>query len=166
MGVTLVIVSFYSKMAGSYSQIYIQIVIVVSRRANLLHEPWREDVFKYISGIITNKGQKSIIVNGVENHVHILVGLRPSMRLSDLVRDIKNNTTNFINSKRFIRGKFSWQEGYGAFSYAHSQLESVYKYIENQEAHHKRLTFKEEYYNFLKDYEVNFEDKYLFDWLD
>ncbi|GJQ50709.1 MAG: hypothetical protein HKUEN01_30950 [Candidatus Kuenenia stuttgartiensis] len=119
-----------------------------------------------MAGIIKNKGQKSIIVNGVANHVHIFIGLQPSMAISDLVRDVKNNTTNFINDRKLIRSKFSWQEGYGAFSYAHSQIETVYNYILNQEEHHKRKTFKEEYSDFLKRFNVEFHEKYLFDWLE
>ncbi|MEQ8554449.1 MAG: transposase, partial [Cyclobacteriaceae bacterium] len=121
--------------------------------------------FKYISGIIENKNQKSIIVNGVADHVHIFVGLKPSMALSDLMRDVKNNATNFINEKRWLPGKFSWQEGYGAFSYSHSQLNNVYQYILNQEEHHKKQTFKEEYLAFLNKFEIPYEERFLFDWL-
>lgn len=153
-------------MAGTYSQIYLQVVIVVNGRQNLLGKIWRKDVFKYISGIITNKGQKAIIVNGVGNHVHIFVGLKPSMRISDLVRDIKNNTSNYINKKPLLKGKFSWQEGYGVFSYTHSHIDTVYNYILNQEEHHKKYTFKEEYTKFLEDFQVDHDEKYLFDWLD
>ena len=112
-------------MAGTYSQIYIQVVFAVKGRENFLHEEWRQEVFKYMAGIIKNKGQKPIIVNGVSDHAHVFIGLRPSMALSDLVRDVKNNTTNFINDHNWIKGKFSWQEGYGAFSYSHSQIENV-----------------------------------------
>ena len=153
-------------MAGTYSQIYLQFVIVVNGRQNLLGKLWRKDVFKYISGIITNKDQKAIIVNGVGNHVHIFVGLKPSMRISDLVRDIKNNTSNYINKKKLVKGKFSWQEGYGVFSYTHSHIDKVYNYILNQEEHHKKYTFKEEYTKFLKDFQIEHDEKYLFDWLD
>src|SRR5699024_741731 len=113
-------------MAGTYSQIYIQYVFAVKGRQNLLRKAWQKEVFKYISGIIKAKGQKSIIVNGVTDHVHVFVGLKPSMNISDLVRDIKNNSSKFINEQGWIRGKFSWQEGYGAFSYAHSQIDNVY----------------------------------------
>jgi putative transposase len=153
-------------MAGTYSQIYVQYVIVVNGRQNLLGSEWRHDVFKYISGIITNKGQKAIIINGVGNHVHIFVGLKPSMKISDLARDIKNNSSNYINKNKWVKGKFSWQEGYWVFSYAQTQVESVYNYILNQEEHHKKHTFKEEYYKFLNEFNVNYEDQYLFDWLD
>jgi putative transposase len=129
-------------MAGTYSQIYIQVVFAVRGRQNLLHKSWRDEVFKYMSGIIKNKGHKPIIVNGVEDHVHVFLGLKPSMALSDVVRDFKNNSRNFVNDHRWVRGRFSWQEGYGAFSYSHSQIENVYNYILNQEQHHARQRFK------------------------
>src|SRR6266540_4341202 len=116
-------------MAGTYSQIYIQIVFAVQGRQNLLQKEWRDEVFKYMAGIIKNKRQKPIIVNGVSDHVHGFVGLKPSMALSDLVRDIKNNSTNFINDHKWIKGKFCWQEGYGAFSYSYSQIKNVCDYI-------------------------------------
>lgn len=120
-------------MANTYSQIYIQVVFAVQGRQNLLKKEWRGEVFKYMAEIIKNKGQKPIIVNGVDDHVHVFVGLKPAMALSDLIRDVKNNSTNFINDNHWVKGKFSWQEGYGAFSYGHSQIESVYNYILNQE---------------------------------
>ena len=103
-------------MAGTYSQIYIQVVFAVQGRQNLLQKESRDEVFKYMAGIIKNKGQKPIIVNGVSDHVHVFIGLKPSMALSDLVRDIKNNSSNFINDQAWIKGRFNWQEGYGAFS--------------------------------------------------
>ncbi len=124
-------------MAGTFSQIYIQYVFSVKGRKNLLRKPWRDEVFKYMSGIIKGKNQKPIIVNGVADHVHVFVGLKPSMSISDLARDIKNNSSNFINELNFVSGKFAWQEGYGAFSYAHSQIENVYQYIARQEEHHR-----------------------------
>lgn len=153
-------------MPGTFSQIYIQIVFAVKGRQNLIGKEWKDELHKYISGIITNKGQKSIIVNGVADHVHIFVGLKPATAISDLVRDIKNNSSNFINDKKFVKGKFSWQEGYGAFSYAHSQIENVYQYIANQEEHHKKKSFKEEYLDFLQKFEIDYNEKYLFDWVE
>ena len=153
-------------MAGTYSQIYIQYVFAVKGRANLLQQPWRTEVFKYMAGIIKAKGQKSIIVNGVADHVHVFVGLKPAMNISDLVRDIKNNSSNFINEQKFIQTKFSWQEGYGAFSYGQSQLDHVIQYINNQELHHQRKSFKEEYIELLQRFIIGFEEKYLFEWLD
>lgn len=105
-------------------------------------------------------------MNGVADHVHVFVGLKPSMNISDLVRDIKNNSSKFINEQKFLKGKFSWQEGYGAFSYAHSQIESVYQYILKQEEHHKKKTFKEEYLDFLQKFEIEYTEKYLFEWIE
>ena len=151
-------------MAGTFSQIYIQVVFAVKGRENLLLNPWRDDVFKYMAGIIKGKNQKPIIVNGVTNHVHLFIGLKPSIALSDLIRDVKNNTSNFINEQRFVPGKFSWQEGHGSFSYSHSQIEQVYQYILYQEEHHKKKTFREEYLEFLHKYEIEYDERYLFEW--
>lgn len=151
-------------MPGTFSQIYIQIVFAVKGRENLIDEHWKSDLHKYIAGIIKGKGQKPIIVNGMADHIHAFVGLKPVMPVSDLVRDIKNNSSNFINDKRYVKGKFAWQEGYGAFSYSHSHIQSVYDYILNQEKHHKRTTFKQEYLQFLKKFEMAYDEKYLFEW--
>jgi len=153
-------------MPGTFSQIYIQVVFAVKGRENLIAKPWRDEIHKYIAGIIKGKEQKSIIVNGVADHIHCFVGLKPSIMISDLVRDIKNNSTNFINEKKVVKGKFSWQEGYGVFSYSHSQINDVYNYILNQEEHHKRKTFKEEYLEFLNKFEIPYEERYLFEWMD
>jgi len=131
-----------------------------------LQKPWRDEVFKYISGIIKGKGQKPIIVNGVADHVHVFVGLKPSMCISDLIRDIKNNSSNYINEQTWLNAKFSWQEGYGAFSYAHSQMNDVYRYVLNQEEHHRKRTFREEYLDFLQKFEIEYKDEYLFESLD
>lgn len=152
-------------MAGTYSQIYIQVVFAVKGRENLINKTWKDELHKYIAGIIKGKDQKSIIVNGMPDHIHAFIGLRPSMAISDLVRDIKNNSSKFINEQQFIKSKFSWQEGYGAFSYASSQVENVYQYILNQEEHHKKKTFKEEYIDFLNNYQIDYNEKYLFDWM-
>src|SRR4029077_16088973 len=121
---------------------------------------------KYIGGIIKRKEQKSIIVNGMPDHIHVFVGLKPFMAISDLVRDIKNNSSNFINERKFLKGRFSWQEGYGAFSYSHKQIGTVYDYILNQEEHHKKKFFKAEYLEFLKEFEIPFEERFLFDWVE
>lgn len=153
-------------MAGTFSQLYIQYVFAVNGRNCLLKKEWRNEVFKYISGIIKGKNQKPIIVNGVSDHVHVFVGLKPSICPSDLIRDIKNNSSNFINDQKFMRSKFNWQDGFGAFSYSHSHIENVYQYILNQETHHKHTTFREEYLDFLTKFEIPHEEKYLFDWID
>jgi REP element-mobilizing transposase RayT len=152
-------------MAGTYSQIYIQVVFAVKGRENLIGQSWKDELYKYIAGIVKGKQQKSIIVNGMPDHVHAFIGLRPSMSVSDLVRDIKNNSTNFINDRRLVRKKFLWQDGYGAFSYAHSQIDNVYNYILNQEKHHRKKTFREEYIDFLNKFAVEYDEKYLFEWI-
>ena len=153
-------------MAGTHSQLYIQIVFAVKCRENLISNLWKDELHKYIAGIIKGKKQKSIIVNGMPDHIHVFVGLRPSMSISELVRDIKNNSSNFINDKKFVKGKFSWQEGFGAFSYAHSDIGNVYQYILNQEEHHQKKNFKNEYHDLLKEFEIEFDEKYLFEWIE
>ena len=153
-------------MTGTYSQIYLQIVFAVKGRENLIAKPWNDVLHKYISGIIRAKQQKPIIVNGMPDHIHAFFGLQPSMAISDLVRNVKNNASNFINENHFVKGKFAWQEGYGVFSYSRSQIGRVYDYILNQELHHRKRTFREEYMDFLKKFEIEYNEKYLFDWMD
>ena len=153
-------------MPGTFSQIYIQVVFAVKGRENIVSKSRSTELHKYIAGIIKGKGQKPIIVNGMPDHVHAFIGLRPSMSISDLVRDIKNNSTNFVNEHKFVKGKFSWQTGYAAFSYSHSHIENVYNYILNQEKHHKKKTFRQEYFEFLKKFDLEYDEKYLFEWYD
>ena|ERR1700750_1445001 len=153
-------------MAGAFSQIYIQVVFAVKGRENLIGKQWKEELNKYIAGIIKGKEQKPIIVNGMPDHIHAFIGLRPAMAISDLVREIKNNSTNFINEKKFIKNKFSWQEGYGSFSYSHSHIQNVYNYVLNQEEHHKKKSFREEYIELLQKFEIEFNEKYLFEWIE
>jgi len=150
-------------MANTYSQIYIQTVFAVESRLSLIRPEFKQ--YKYISGIVKNQSQKLISINGMSDHVHILVGLRPTMALADLVREIKVDSANFINKNKWVRGRFNWQEGYGAFSYGHSQLDII-RYIQNQEQHHRRLSFKDEYLAWLKKYEIPFEDKYVFKFIE
>lgn len=142
-------------MANTYSQIYIQAVFAVKGRHNLLQNPWRKEVFKFISGIIEGKGQKSIIVNGVADHVHVFIGLKPTMAISDLLRDLKNNSSKFINEQQFLQSKFEWQAGFGAFSYSQSQIEEVYKYILNQENIIKQKPLKKSIWLFWKSLKLN-----------
>ena len=149
-------------MANTYSQLYIHIVFAVKGRQNLISENWKDEIYKYITGIVTNKEQKLIAINGMPDHIHILIGLKPDMSISDLVRDIKSNSSKFINDRKWINGKFEWQTGFGAFSYSHSQLTNVIHYIQRQEEHHKVKTFKEEYIEFLKLFNIEFKDEYLF----
>jgi Transposase and inactivated derivatives len=153
-------------MANTFSQIYIQTVFAVSGRLSLINPNFKEDLHKYITGIIRKKNQKLITINGMSDHLHILIGLRPSMALSDLVRDIKSDSSEWVNRKKLARGKFGWQEGYGAFSYGHSQLDTIIRYIQNQERHHQRRTFRNEYLTLLRKFEIEFKEEYVFEFLD
>ncbi len=153
-------------MPNTYSQIYIQIVFAVKGRANLISAKSREELHKYITGIVTKRGQKMLSVFAMPDHTHILVGLQPDIAISNLVRDIKAGSSQFINEKNWIKGKFNWQEGYGAFSYSKSQIDTVIKYILNQEAHHKKKSFKDEYLEFLKKFDVEYDERYLFEWIE
>lgn len=153
-------------MADTFSQIYIQTVFAVQNRKALIQRAWEEDLYKYITGIVQNKGQKMLAINGVPNHIHFFIGMRPSCCLSDLVREIKKSSHEFIKEKHFTPYKFQWQEGFGAFSYSHSQLTRVIKYIMNQKEHHRIRTFKDEYLALLKTFEIEFKNAYLFDWIE
>jgi putative transposase len=151
---------------GTFTQLYVQFVFAVKHRDALLHENIRSRVFEYISGIVTAMNHKSIIVNGVSNHIHIFVGLNPNISISDTVHDIKRSSSLFINSEKLCESHFKWQEGYGAFTYSRSQIGNVYKYIQNQEKHHKKVLFKDEYIQFLKNFEIDYDERFLFDFFD
>jgi REP element-mobilizing transposase RayT len=153
-------------MSNTYTQINIQIVFAVSKRENLISKSNRDELQKYITTVIENKGQKLLAIFAMPNHIHILIGMRPNIALSDLVRDIKSTSSNFINSKKWVKGKFNWQNGFGAFSYSNSQLDRVIKYVLNQEEHHKTKTFKEEYLELLRKFEIEFKEEYLFEFYD
>ncbi|MCD6397079.1 MAG: IS200/IS605 family transposase [Spirochaetaceae bacterium] len=153
-------------MANTYTQIYLQLVFAVKWRKNLIQDNFREELHKYITGIVENRKQKLIAINSMPDHIHILVGFGTTITIADLVHDIKIASTNFINDHRWLPGKFAWQNGYGGFSYSRSHLDRVVKYILNQQKHHKRNTFKEEYIEFLEKYEVLYDSKYLFDWIE
>jgi len=148
-----------------YSQLLIQLVFATKYREHLLRNEFRMEVWKYMCRTISELGHKCMIVNGVENHVHLLVGLKPTMSISDLVRDVKRSSSLFINNNHWIRKPFQWQEGYGAFSYCQSHVRRVYSYIENQEEHHKKATFKNEYLAMLKSFNIEINEKYLFEWI-
>jgi len=152
-------------MANTYSQIYIHIVFSVKGRQNLILKSFREELHKYITGIVQNRDQKMLAVYCMPDHTHILIGLRPSISISDLVRDIKAGSSKFINDKKMVRGKFNWQEGFGVFSYSRSQVNNVIRYILKQEEHHKKKTFKEEYIDLLKKFEIEYDEKYLVEWI-
>ena len=153
-------------MADTYSQIYIQIVFSVQNRKALIHESFETELYKYITGIVQNKGQKLIAINGMPDHIHIFIGMKPNCCLSDLVREIKKSSNSFINEKQFTNVSFNWQEGFGAFSYSFSQIDTVVNYIKNQKSHHKTKSFKEEYLEFLDKFEIEYKEEYLFNWLD
>lgn len=153
-------------MAGTFLQIYIQVVFAVQNREAMISKSWEEELYKYITGIVRNKQQKLMAVNGMPDHIHLFIGMKPSCCLSDLVREIKKSSNEFIAEKKFSKFKFNWQEGFGAFSYSHSQIDSVVKYILNQKEHHKKQTFREEYLDFLKKFEIKFKDEYLFKWIE
>ena len=151
---------------GVFTQLHIQLVFAVKNRDAVLLKSIRPRVFEYISGIITGMNHKSIIINGLSNHIHIFLGWNPTKSISETVHDIKRNSSLFINNENLCRGNFSWQDGYGAFSYGHSQVEDVYNYILNQEAHHKKVTFRDEYISFLKKFEIEYNERFLFDFMD
>lgn len=151
-------------MADTFSQIHIQIVFAVKGRSSLIQPEWEEQLYKYITGIIQNKKQKMLAINGMPDHIHFFIGMEPTCCLSDLVREIKKASSKFIKEKGFVKFNFQWQEGFGAFSYSHSDLDKVVKYIMNQKVHHKKKTFKEEYLEFLKKFEIEYKDEYLFEW--
>jgi len=132
----------------------------------LIPDKHKDELQKYITGIIQNRKHKLLAINNMPDHIHIFIGLHPTMALSDLVRDIKAISSKFISEKKWIRGKFEWQKGYGAFSYSHSHIDNVVKYIKNQEEHHKKRTFKEEYMELLEKFEIEYDEKYLFEWIE
>ena len=150
-------------MANTYTQLYFHIVFAVKGRKNHISKSWEDELYKYITGIITNKNQKLMIINGVANHIHLLIGTKPNCNLSDLVRDVKANSSKWINEKNFVKGKFEWQTGFGAFTVSQSGIVNVINYIKKQEEHHKIKSFKEEYIDFLNAYEIKYRNEYLFD---
>ena len=149
---------------STYSQIYIQTIFAVKGRDSLIQPEWEEKLYKYITGIVQNKKQKMLAINGIPNHIHFLIGMKPSCCLSDLVREIKKSSNEFVNENKLSKFNFSWQEGFGAFSYSHSQLNDVIAYIMKQKEHHKKRTFKDEYMEFLNHFKVEYEERYLFEW--
>lgn len=150
-------------MPNTYSQITIHAVFAVKNRENFILKEWRDNLHRYIAGIITNKGAKSLAVGGWKDHVHILFGMPVTISISEFMSAVKANSSKWINEQNFVKGKFQWQEGYGAFSYAKSQRDIVIKYIKQQEEHHRIKSFKEEYLKMLADFEVNYNDNYLFE---
>jgi REP element-mobilizing transposase RayT len=153
-------------MANTYTQIHIQAVFTVQNRECLISETWKDELYKYISGIIKNNHHKLLSINGMSDHIHILFGFRPTQSLSSLLQDVKGSSSKWINEREFVKGKFSWQEGFGAFSYSKREISKIADYIDNQKIHHSRKTFSEEYIELLKDFGVDYDDRYLFTPLD
>jgi len=149
-------------MANSYHQIYIQSVFAVKCRDAVIDKSWQPTLFGLIGNLINVTGCKTIIVNGVEDHVHCLFGLKPTIAIAELMKTVKANSSRYANDHRLTKGQFEWQEGYGAFSYSQSQIESVYQYIANQAEHHKKQTFREEYLEFLEKFKVAYDERYIF----
>lgn len=153
-------------MANTYTQINIHAVFAVKGRQNLLVDKFRNDLFRYIQGILKNQEQFALAVNGYKDHVHIFFELNPKYAISDIMRDVKASSSKWINDNKFVVGKFAWQEGYGGFSYSRSHRDNVINYIVNQENHHKKNTFKDEYLELLRKFEIEFKDEYVFEFYD
>jgi REP element-mobilizing transposase RayT len=150
-------------MANTYSQIYIQIVFTVKNRAVIIPQNRKQELYKYITGIVKKRNQKLLAINGMSDHLHLFVGMNPDLAISDLVRDIKAGSSGFINEKKWFGWDFSWQKGFGAFSYSRSDIDAVIHYIQNQEYHHRKITFRDEYIKMLKEFAVEYDERYLFE---
>ena len=148
-------------MANTYTQIHIHAVFAVQNRQSLIQEKWETDLYRYISGIVKNQGHKPLQINGMPDHIHILIGMRPIQSLSDLMKKIKGDSSKWINKFKINHGRFSWQEGYGAFSYAKSQVPMVIRYIQDQKVHHQEKTFQEEYLILLNEFDIDFDERYI-----
>jgi putative transposase len=149
-------------MANTYTQLYIMSVFAVKHRHGLIQAQWKERLYQYITGTVQNRGHKMIRINGMPDHVHLFIGLHPNESVSKLIQEVKEQSSKWINQQQCCRGHFSWQDGYGAFTYARSQIDRVARYIENQEEHHRRHSFLEEYRQLLRSFEINFDERYVF----
>ena len=153
-------------LANTYTQLHIQFVFAVQNRISLIQTSWEEELFKYTTGIVKNHKHKMIAINGMPDHLHLFVGLHPTQSISSLMQIVKGESSEWINKKEFVKGKFQWQEGYGAFSYGHSQVNQVYSYVMNQKEHHNKRSFLEEYTELLQKFDVPFDPKYIFQPID
>lgn len=149
-------------MPNTYTQLHIHFVFAVKFRAAMIQPAWEERLHKYITGIVQNNGHKMLAINSADDHVHLFAGLNPNQSISEMMRLVKGDSSEFVNLHKFTQRKFQWQGGYGAFSNSHSQIDGVVKYIMNQKAHHQKKTFREEYLRMLKDYDVGYDEKYIF----
>jgi putative transposase len=148
-------------MGNTFTQIYLQFVFAVQDRYSLINNAWKNELYQYITGIIRNNKHKLIAINGTANHLHVFIGYKPHQLIPDLLRDIKGGSSKWINEKGFVQSKFSWQAGYGAFSYSHSQIDHVVKYILNQEEHHKKKSFREEYIQLLERFDIKYDEQFV-----
>jgi len=153
-------------MSNTFSQIYLQFVFAVKGRQSLIPKSNKEELHKYITSLVQARKAKMLAINCMPDHTHLFVGFKPSVLISDFVKQVKVESNEFIKSKKWNKGNFNWQEGYGVFSYGHSQIDRVCKYVLNQEQHHKKKTFKEEYLDFLNKFAIPFEERYLFEWIE
>jgi len=153
-------------MANTFSQIYLQFVFAVQGQQSLIQREHKEELHKYITSLVQVRKAKMLAVHCMSDHTHLFVGFKPSILISDFVKEIKVQSNEFITAKKWVSGKFNWQEGYGVFSYGHSQIDTVCKYVLNQEAHHRKKTFREEYYSFLEKFAIPFEERFLFEWIE
>lgn len=153
-------------MPNTYTQLYIQFVFAVKWRQSLIHRSWKDELHKYITGIVQNKKSKMLAINSMPDHIHIFIGYKPTIPIPDLIKDIKVASSTWINEKNLANGKFNWQEGYGAFSYRLRDIDEICKYIQNQETHHQKKSFREEYIQMLRDFGVEYDEKYLFEFFD
>ena len=153
-------------MANTFSQIYLQFVFSVKHRDALIAKVHKEELHKYITGLVQNRKAKMLAVHCMPDHTHLFVGYKPTVSISDFIKEIKVESNEFINDKKWVKGRFNWQEGYGVFSYSHSHIDKVINYIKNQEMHHQKRTFRQEYHEMLEKFEISFEENYLFDFFD
>jgi REP element-mobilizing transposase RayT len=149
-------------MANTYTQIHLQVIFAVKKRTGLIQKEWKDELYKYITGIIQAQDHKLLAINGMPDHLHVFFGMRPIQSLSDLMQDIKQDSSTWINKKKFIKEKFEWQQGFGAFSYSKSQASRVIAYVQNQEVHHRKITFLDEYKKFLEKFGIDYDERYIF----
>jgi len=149
-------------MANTYTQIHIHAIFAVQNRQSLISSDWRDDLYKYITGIVQNHNHKMLQINGMPDHIHVLLGFRPTQSLSELMKYVKQDSTKWINQNKFVNGRFSWQKGYGAFSHSRSQVPQVIKYIQKQREHHKKKSFRQEYLDFLEKFDVDYDERFIF----
>lgn len=149
-------------MANTYTKLYIQFVFAVQNRRSLIRPEWEEELYKYITGIIQNKSHKMIAINGMPDHLHMFIGFQPVDHMSELIKVVKGESTKWIKEQGYADGSFKWQAGYGAFSYSRSHIDRVYHYIQNQKEHHRKKSFREEYTELLKKFDVDYDERYIF----